>query len=250
MKKRGYSASFAAGLTVASSTMGMIIPPSMAMVLYAIVAQGSVGQLFMAGIIPELMIGIFQLFIVYWRSLRRNYPTEDVPLTKSNITLQFKRSGLVLLMPIVVVGSVVFGIATPTESAGLGVLYGLFVGLFIVGWDSLRSFPRSLRNAIIMSAKIMIVIAFSQLYIWVLALERIPDTLAAYVIGLDLGPTALLMLVAVIILIAGTFIDVSRAILLLTPVHLPAVTAVGVSGEPFEVIMISGLAVGACTHPP
>jgi tripartite ATP-independent transporter DctM subunit len=249
MKRRGYSASFAAGITVASSTMGMIIPPSMAMVLYAIVAQESVGQLFMAGIVPGIMIGLFQFVIVYWLSARRGYPTEDVAFTRKNVVLQFRRSGLVLLMPLVVVGSVVFGIATPTESAGLGVLYGLVIGLFIVGLDSFKTFPKSLHNAIVTTAKIMIVIAFSQLYIWVLALERIPDLLAAYVIGLDLGPTALLLLIAVIILLAGTFIDVSPAILLLTPVFLPAAAAVGVSGVHFGVVMVSGLAVGACTPP-
>ncbi len=249
MKKRGYSVSFAAGITVASSTMGMIIPPSMAMVLYAIVAQESVGQLFMAGIIPGIMIGVFQMFIVYWLSKRRNYPVEDVAFTRKNVTLQLRRSGFVLLMPLLVVGSVVFGVATPTESAGLGVLYGLIIGLFIVGWDSLRSFPSSLRSSIITTSKIMIIIAFSVLYIWVLALERIPDAVAAYVVSLDLEPTLLLALVAVIILLSGTFIDVSPAILLLTPVLLPAVKAVGVSGVHFGVVMISGLAVGACTPP-
>ncbi|MGH1543239.1 MAG: TRAP transporter large permease [Arenicella sp.] len=249
MKKRGYSVSFAAGITVASSTMGMIIPPSMAMVLYAIVAQESVGQLFMAGIIPGIMIGVFQMFIVYWLSKRRNYPVEDVAFTRKNVTLQLRRSGFVLLMPLLVVGSVVFGVATPTESAGLGVLYGLIIGLFIVGWDSLRSFPSSLRSSIITTSKIMIIIAFSVLYIWVLALERIPDAVAAYVVSLDLEPALLLALVAVIILLSGTFIDVSPAILLLTPVLLPAVKAVGVSGVHFGVVMISGLAVGACTPP-
>ena len=249
MKRRGYSVRFAAGITVASSTMGMIIPPSMGMVLYAIVAQESVGQLFMAGIIPGIMIGFFQFGIVYWLSIRRDYPMEKVPFTAENVVRQFRRSGLVLLMPILVVGSVVFGIATPTESAGLGVLYGLIIGFFIVGMDSFKTFPRSLHSAIITTAKIMVVIAFSQLYIWVLALERIPDTLAAFVISLELGPTALLMLMSVVILIAGTFIDVSPAILLLTPVLLPAVTAVGVSPVHFGVLMVSGLAVGTCTPP-
>ena len=249
MKRRGYSASFAAGITVASSTMGMIIPPSMAMVLYAIVAQESVGRLFMGGIIPGISIGLLQLLIVYWLSIRRSYPTEDVVLTPGSVARGLRRSGPVLLMPMLVVGSIVFGIATPTESAGLGVFYGVIIGLFIVGLDSFRTFPRSLRAAIITTAKIMVVIAFSQLYIWVLALERIPDQLAAYVIGLELAPTALLIVVALIVLVAGTFIDVSPAILLLTPVLLPAAEAVGISPVHFGVIMVSGLAVGACTPP-
>ncbi len=106
-----------------------------------------------------------------------------------------------------------------------------------------------MRAAILTSAKIMMIIAFSQLYIWVLALERIPDALAAYVISLDLGPIALMLVITAVILVAGTFIDVSPAILLLTPVLLPAAQSVGISGVHFGVVMVSGLAVGACTPP-
>lgn len=249
MKRRGYPVRFSAGITVASSTMGMIIPPSVPMVLYAITAQESVGRLFMGGVIPGLMIGIFQLFIVYWISSRRGYPTEDFPFTLENVLSQARRGGFVLLMPVLVVGSVVFGIATPTESAGLGVLYGIIIGFFIVGFAAIRTLPDSLRTAIIISSKIMMIIAFSQLYIWVLALERIPDQLAAYVVSLNLGPVALMIVIALLILAAGTFIDVSPAILLLTPVLLPAAQAVGVSSVHFGVVMVCGLAVGACTPP-
>lgn len=249
MKKRGYPASFAAGITVASSTMGMIIPPSVAMVIYAIVAQESVGKLFLGGIIPGLMVGVFQLFIVWYLARKNNYPIEDVPFTLAEAFRQFKRSGAVILMPILIVGSVVFAIATPTETAGLAVLYGITIGLFITGFRVLKQMPSALRDAIITSAKIMTIIAFSQLYIWVLALERVPDQLADFVIGLDLSPTALMLLIAMIVLIAGTFIDVSPAILLLTPVLLPAAQSVGVNGVHFGVVLVSGLAVGACTPP-
>lgn len=249
MEKRGYPTNFAAGITVASSTMGMVIPPSVPMVIYAIAAQESVGQLFLGGLIPGLMIGVLQLGIVYWISRRRNYPTENVDFTFNNAILQTRRAGPVAVMPILIVGSVVFGIATPTESAALGVFYGLIVGIVITGFGTLKTLPQSMRKAIIISAQIMMIIAFSQLYVWVLALERVPDVLAAYVIDLNLGPTALLLVIAAAILIAGTVIDVSPAILLLTPVLLPAVNAVGVSGVHFGVIMVSALAVGACTPP-
>ncbi|SDQ14187.1 TRAP transporter large permease [Pseudovibrio sp. Tun.PSC04-5.I4] len=249
MKKRGYPASFAAGITVASSTMGMVIPPSVPMVIYAIVAQESVGQLFLGGLVPGLLIGVFQLAIVYVISKRKDYPTQPIAWTLENAVAQVKGAGLVIIMPILIVGSVVFGIATPTESAGLGVLYGLILGFFLTGVGSLKRLPASMRVAIITSAKIMMIIAFSQLYIWVLALERVPDMLAAYVVSMDLGPTALMLVIALVILIAGTFIDVSPAILLLTPVLLPAATATGVSGVQFGVVLVSGLAVGACTPP-
>ncbi len=249
MKKRGYPAAFASGITVASSTMGMIIPPSVPMVLYAITAQESVGRLFLGGLIPGIMIGVFQLFTVLAVARKSEYPREEVSMTWDNITRQIRRSAFVVVMPVFVVGSVVFGVATATEAAGLGVLYALIIGFFIFGIRSIKDFPESLRSAIITSAKIMMIIAFSQLYVWVLALERIPDQLAAFVTNLDLGPTAMLLLINVIVLAAGTFIDVSPAILLLTPVLLPAAQAVGVSGVQFGVVLISGLAVGACTPP-
>ena len=249
MKKRRYPAAFASGITVASSTMGMIIPPSVPMVLYAITAQESVGRLFLGGLIPGLMIGVFQLFTVLAISRKNKYPREEVSMTRDNITRQIRRSAFVVVMPVFVVGSVVFGVATATEAAGLGVLYALIIGFFIIGVRSIKGFPESLRSAIITSAKIMMIIAFSQLYVWVLALERIPELLAAYVTNLDLGPIAMLLLINVIVLAAGTFIDVSPAILLLTPVLLPAAQAVGVSGVQFGVVLISGLAVGACTPP-
>lgn len=249
MKKRGYPAQFAAGITVASSTMGMIIPPSVAMVIYAIAAQESVGQLFLGGVIPGLMVGIFQLAIVWYLSRKNDYPTEAVPFTLAEAWRQIRRSAIVAVMPLLIVGSVVFGIATPTETAGMAVAYGLLIGFLIVGLTSLKQLPGAMRAAILTSAKIMMIIAFSQLYIWVLALERIPDALAAYVISLDLGPIALMLVITAVILVAGTFIDVSPAILLLTPVLLPAAQSVGISGVHFGVVMVSGLAVGACTPP-
>ncbi|MES0881018.1 TRAP transporter large permease [Roseibium sp. SCP14] len=249
MKKRGYPAHFAAGITVASSTMGMIIPPSVAMVIYAIAAQESVGQLFLGGVIPGLMVGIFQLGIVWYLSKKNDYPTEVVPFTLAEAWRQIRRSAVVAIMPLLIVGSVVFGVATPTETAGMAVAYGLLIGMLIVGLGSIKQLPDAMRAAILTSAKIMMIIAFSQLYIWVLALERIPDALAAYVISLDLGPIALMLVITVVILIAGTFIDVSPAILLLTPVLLPAAQSVGISGVHFGVVMVSGLAVGACTPP-
>lgn len=249
MEKRGYPKSFAAGITVASSTMGMIIPPSVPMILYAIVAQESVGQLFLGGIIPGIMVGVFQLFLVWFVAKQKNYPTEDIPFTFDEGLKQFKRSAVVLIMPLLIVGSVVFGIASPTETAGLAVAYGLLIGLFITGSSVLKEMPDMMRHAIITSAKIMMIIAFSQLYIWVLALERVPDQLADYVVSLGLGPIGLMLVIAVLVLIAGTFIDVSPAILLLTPVLLPAAQSVGVSGVHFGVVLVSALAVGACTPP-
>ena len=249
MRKRNYSASFASGITVASSTMGMIIPPSVPIVLYAIVAQESVGRLFLGGLIPGLMIGILQIVIMLTIAQRRQYPRET---PASGLGLDFRRmvaSAAVLAMPVLVVGAVVLGIATAVESAGLGVLFGLLLGAMLIGSRAITALPESLRAAVMMSAKIMTIIAFSQLFVWILILERVPEAMAAFVIGLDLGPVVVLLLIAAIVLVLGTFIDVSPAILLLTPTLLPAAVAAGVSPVQFGIVLISGLAVGACTPP-
>ena len=245
MEKRGYPKDFATGLTVASSTMGMIIPPSVPMILFAVTAQLSVGKLFLAGVFPGILVGVFQLGLALWLAHRNGYPKEASAFSAS----LFARSLYILIMPLFVVGVVVLGIATATESAGLGVLYAILVGFFLTRYLTLKQFYKVLRTSILTSAKIMMIIAFSQVFIWVLALERVPEAVAALVEGKNLAPIALLLVIIAIILIAGTFIDVSPAILLLTPVFLPAVTAVGVSPILFGVILVTGLAVGACTPP-
>ena len=249
MKRRGYPEDFAAGLTVASSTMGMIIPPSIPMVLFAVTAQVSVGKLFMAGVIPGLMVGVFQVVFTLWISARKNYPKEDTKFELRKLLVETGRSAYILLLPVFVVGAVVFGVATATESAGLGVFYAIVIGCFLTRRLTRAEFIKALRQSILTSAKIMIIIAFSKLFIWILAYERLPDGLAEMVKGFDLSLFWLMMLMIVIILLAGTFIDVSPAILLLTPIFLPMVIAAGGSPILFGVVLVVGLAVGACTPP-
>tara|TARA_B110000003_G_scaffold48616_1_gene47204 strand:+ start:10876 stop:12144 length:1269 start_codon:yes stop_codon:yes gene_type:complete len=245
MEKRGYPKPFAAGLTVASSTMGMIIPPSIPMILFAVTAQVSVGKLFLGGIIPGILVGVLQLMLTLWLAHQRGYPKESSSFSLALLV----RSLYILVMPLFVVGTVVLGIATATESAGLGVLYTILVGFFLTKHLTWREFYKVVRTSILTSAKIMMIIAFSQVFIWVLALERLPETVAALVEGKDLAPFAMLFMIISIILLAGTFIDVSPAILLLTPVFLPAIINAGISPIVFGVILVTGLAVGACTPP-
>ncbi|MDB4794803.1 TRAP transporter large permease, partial [bacterium] len=249
MKRRGYPEDFAAGLTVASSTMGMIIPPSIPMVLFAVTAQVSVGKLFMAGVIPGLMVGVFQVVFTLWISARKNYPKEDAEFDLRKLLIETGRSAYILLLPVFVVGAVVFGVATATESAGLGVFYSIVIGCFLTRRLTRAEFIKALRQSILTSAKIMIIIAFSKLFIWILAYERLPDGLAEMVKGFDLSLFWLMMLMIVIILLAGTFIDVSPAILLLTPIFLPMVITAGGAPILFGVVLVVGLAVGACTPP-
>ena len=249
MKNRGYPEDYAAGLTVASSTMGMIIPPSIPMVLFAVTAQESVGRLFLGGVIPGILVGLLQLLITAWISKKNSYPRENRNVSLKIILKMTIKYSYILFMPFFVVGSVIFGIATATESAALGVFYALIIGGFLIKSLSLKKINSALKSSVLTSAKIMIVIAFSKIFIWVLAYERIPDGLSEMITGLGLQPTSMLLLFIIIILIAGTFIDVSPAILLFTPVFLPSIVDMGISPILFGVVLVIGLAVGACTPP-
>lgn len=249
MVKKGYTPQFSCGVTVASSTMGMIIPPSVPMIIYALVSEESVGQLFMGSLIPGVMIGVLMLVITLVLSHLRRYPKEEITLTHAQKIRRVQQSVLALIMPLFVVGSVVFGVATATESAGIGATYALLVGAFIIRQLKLRDVPELMRSAIMTSSNVMIIIALSQLYIWILALEHIPQELVMFVTSMDLSPVLMLLVLNVIIIVTGTFVDVSPAILLLTPVFLPAARAMGVDGIQFGVILISGLAIGLVTPP-
>ena len=218
------------------------------MVLYAVVAQQSVGKLFLGGVFPGLLVGVLQLVLVRLLAAVGADPERE-PVTVASAAARAARSLPVLLMPVCVVGSVVFGIATATESAALGVLYAALVGFALTRALRISSFWRCLQATSLTSAKIMIVIALSQAYIWILALERVPEAIAEFVIELGLGATGTLLLVDLIVLAAGTVIDVSPAILLLTPVFAPALQDLGVSPILFGVLLVTGLAVGACTPP-
>ena len=249
MKNRGYPEDYAAGLTVASSTMGMIIPPSIPMVLFAVTAQESVGRLFLGGVLPGILVGMLQLLITVWISKKNSYPRENRNISLKIILKMTVKYSYILFMPFFVVGSVIFGIATATESAALGVFYALIIGGFLIKSLSLKKINSALKSSVLTSAKIMIIIAFSKIFIWVLAYERIPDGLSEMITGLGLQPTSMLLLFIIIILIAGTFIDVSPAILLFTPVFLPSIVDMGISPILFGVVLVIGLAVGACTPP-
>lgn len=249
MIKKGYSPRFACGITVASSTMGMVIPPSVPMIIYALVSEQSVGKLFLGGLIPGLMIGVFMLAITICLSHVRKYPREDIVLSRPEKILRVRQSLLALIMPLFVVGAVVGGVATATESAGIGVLYAMLIGGLALRSLKWKQLPELMKQSIMTSANVMIIIGLSKLYIWILALERVPQLMSGFVSELDLPVFVILIIINLIILATGTFVDVSPAILLLAPVFLPCIEALGVSPIQFGVILISGLAVGLVTPP-
>jgi tripartite ATP-independent transporter DctM subunit len=249
MERKGYSRDFASGITVASATMGMIIPPSIPMVIYAFMASESVGKLFLAGAIPGIMIGMFQLGINAVISVRRKYPVEELRLGVRQIFHRLNQGILPLLMPVFVVLSVVIGLTTATEAAGIGVLYAFLVGFFIYRSLKANHLPLLFRDSIKSSVTVMIITAFSSLYTWILALERVPEQVASFLLGLSVPLFIILLGFDLILLLIGTFVDVAPAIILLTPVFLPALKSLGVSPIQFGAIMITGMAIGLVTPP-
>ncbi|WP_319530206.1 TRAP transporter large permease [uncultured Cohaesibacter sp.] len=249
MRNKGYPVRTATGLIAASSTMGMIIPPSIPMVIYAFAASESVGRLFLGSLFAGVMVGVFMMGIVLVLARRNDYPCEEVDLSMSNVMRCTMEGVPALFMPLIVVGSVVTGIATATESAAVGALYALIVGLFIYRGITIADLPKLFGEAILSSANVMVIIAFSGVFTWILALEHVTQTIGLLFMDLQLGPQSALLVVAVIILLIGFFVDVSPAILLLTPVFLPALKLLGVSPIQFGAVLISGLAVGLVTPP-
>ena len=221
MKKRGYPEDYAAGLTVASSTMGMIIPPSIPMVLYAVTAQESVGRLFLGGVFPGIMVGVLQLLITIWISNKYSYPREERDVSLKIILQMTLRYAYILFMPFFVVGSVIFGIATATESAALGVFYALVIGTFLIRSLSYQRIYKALKISVLTSAKIMIIIAFSKIFIWVLAYERVPDGLSEMITGFGLGTAGMLLLFIFIILLSGMTLPLFALNLALVNDYIP-----------------------------
>jgi tripartite ATP-independent transporter DctM subunit len=249
MERRGYSREYAAGITVAATTNGMIIPPSIPMVIFAFMATESVGKLFLSTAIPGLILGLVQMGINGIISRKRNYPVEDIQFTVPAVVSRLRNGVLPLLMPVFVIGAVVIGLTTATEAAGVGVLYAFLAGALFYHELKPRHIPPMLRESIMSSSNVMIITAFSGLYTWILALEKAPDRVAAFVLGLDLPLWVILLVLDVIILAVGFFVDVAPAIILLTPVFMPALKALGVSPIQFGAILIVGMAVGLVTPP-
>ena len=249
MQRKGYPVRMSAGLIAASSTMGMIIPPSIPMVIYAFAASESVGKLFLGSLIAGVMVGVFMMTITLFLAHKNRYPREEVDFSWSEIRRCSAEGVPALIMPLIVVGSVVSGITTATESAAAGTVYALLVGMYYYKGITWRDLPRLFKEAILSSANVMIIIAFSGVFTWILALEHVTEAVGLLFARMQFSPVTALLAVDVIILAVGFFVDVSPAILLLTPVFLPALKMLGVSPIQFGAVLISGLAVGLVTPP-
>lgn len=249
MEDLGYPPDASAGITVASSTMGMIIPPSTPMIVYSMISGASVGALFMAGAVSGLLIGATQLVLVYIISHRRGWHPKRTPFVFKEFASAILSGIPALLMPLFIIICVSFGVCTASESAGVAVLYSLLVGFFVYKELTWKAVLEALKKTLISSYSIMIIIGFTTIFTWVLTMQKVPQIVANFFIGLNMPAWGIALVFCVMILMIGTFIDVSPAILLLTPIMLPVMQNYGFSALQFGAMMITGLAIGLVTPP-
>jgi tripartite ATP-independent transporter DctM subunit len=243
-----YTPSYAAALTAASSVIGPIVPPSIPMVLYALVSDASIGYLFLAGVVPGVLMGLAQMAIVVVTARRRNFPVEaPVPLRElPGITL---RAFPALLMPVVLLGGIYGGVMTPTEAAAIAAAYAFAISILLYRslsppqiYDSLLASARS-------SASIGMLIAGALAFNYVVTIENIPETLRAILAGFELSPTSFLILVNVILLVLGCFLEGTAILLIIVPVFVPTAMALGIDMVHFGIVVVVNIMLGLITPP-
>ncbi len=249
MEQEGYPPDASAGITVASSTMGMIIPPSTPMVVYAMISGASIGALFMAGAVPGILIGLTQLILVYVISHRKGWHPAKTAFSAKRFWKAIFSGIPALLMPLFIIVCVSFGICTASESAGVAVLYSMIVGFFIYKELTWKNVWNALKKTLISSSSVMIIIGFSSIFTWVLTIQKVPDMVANFFMSMNMPAWGIALMFDVLILIIGTFIDVSPAILMLTPIMLPVMQSYGFTALQFGAMLITGLAIGLVTPP-
>ena len=248
LKARGYREDSSAALIAAAGTIGVVIPPSVPMVLYAVIAEVSVSNLFKAGFIPGFVMGAILILIALYQGKKLNYPKgNNFSLKRVLKTFIYAIPGI--LMPVIILGGIFSGIFTPSEAAVIAVAYAVLVSAFIYRDLTLKSLFEIMLGSARTSAVIMIIIAASGPFGWCLANWKIPETISSAVLSVSSNKYIIMLLISIIILIAGVFMETSSAIILLTPVFLPLIRALGISTMHFGVLFVVGIAIGMITPP-
>ena len=249
MEKHGYDRSFAAALTAASSVIGPIIPPSIPVIIYALIVSGvSVPALFMAGVVPGLLLAVF-LSAYVMLTVKVEDPLPEVAMEQQPATQALLGGILPLLMPVFVVGSILAGIVTPTEAASFAVAYALFLGAFVYRKITLGALPRIFTEAMRDSAVILVIIAAVGAANWLLTYNRVPNMLTDWVLGNVDSKTTFLIAVILLFLFVGLFLEGIAAMLVLVPILHPIAVSMGVDPVHFGILVIFNLMIGLITPP-
>jgi tripartite ATP-independent transporter DctM subunit len=248
MRSRGYDMPFAVGVTAASSTMGPIIPPSLPLVVYGFSASTSVGELFLAGVVPGLMMAAAMHLQVAYFARQRAYPVEARASWRERLHAM-RVSGPALLMPLIIMGGIVLGVATPTEAAAVAAAYALLIGVVVYRSFDGASILASLRETFETTAVVMLMVGASSLFGWILVRENAAQEFSRFMLAVISEPWQALVVLNAILLVAGMFLETVAVILIAVPIFLPVLAQYGIDPVHFGIVMVLNLMIGLMTPP-
>lgn len=250
MERSGYDRKFSTALICASSIMGPIIPPSILMVVYALAVPGvGVASLFLSGVIPGMLIAVFLMAANYMYALKRNYPKEKFQLNFGRVVKTLKETIWALLLPVVIMGGIISGAFTVTEASGMGVLYTLVITWMFSRKQLMAELPNALLRTGTTLGSILIIVAFANLFAWILATQQIPQQIATLVGKATNNAYLFLLVTNILLLVAGCFIEGAAAIFLIAPIFAPIAVKLGIDPLHFGMIFVGNLAIGLITPP-
>jgi C4-dicarboxylate transporter DctM subunit len=251
MKEEGYDLDFSAAITAASSTMGPIIPPSIPMIIYGVSAEQSIGALFLAGIIPGLLIGLALMAVAYFSNSQPQAPSgaRAEAANWRSLLVGARDALLALFMPAFILGGILAGIFTPTEAAAVSVLYAFLVGRFVYNELSWRQLPALMQESLVVTAVIMFIIANAAIFGWLVAALQLPQKIIGLLTAGISSRWLILILINFFLLLVGTFMETTASLIILTPVLLPLAKQIGLDPIHFGTIMVLNLVIGLTTPP-
>ncbi|WP_282610321.1 TRAP transporter large permease [Pelagibius sp. Alg239-R121] len=248
MRDRGYGDRLSVGVTAASSIIGPLIPPSLPMIIVGFVGNISIGKLFVAGFMPGLLMAVCLSAMIYFIAKRNNLP-RDGAFSFSGVRSSFNRAFLSLLTPIIIVGGILGGLFTPTEAAIAASAYAILLGLVVYRTLDLSGLWRASRETAEMTASILFIVSAASIFAWILTSERIAEQFSVFVFGFTEDPLIILLLINLLLLLVGCFLETIAAISILTPVLLPIAVQAGIDPVQFGVMMVLNLMIGLLTPP-
>lgn len=248
MKEAGFDDDFSAGITAASAIVGPIIPPSIPFVIYALLSSTSVAGLFLGGMIPGILIGFSLMIITYFMARKRNYPYRKIPTAKE-IVQAFVQGIIPLIMPIIILGGILSGVFTATEASGIAVIYAIIVGFLVYKNIALKDFFNALVSTAKTTGVIFVIIACSNIFNWALVVEGIPQSMTYFVLQVFKDRTMLLLAINIVLLIVGTFMEGTAAMIILVPILVRITSAYNVEPIMLGVIVVLNLMIGLLTPP-
>lgn len=248
MKKKGYPVAESTVILAAGSTIGPIIPPSIQMVIFSVTASASVGKMLMGGVLPGITMGICLMIIAFFRARKQNWPREQKADGKQ-IWTTFKGAIWALLMPVIIVGGIVGGVFTATEAAVIASVYAFTVGKFVYKKLTFKDVFPIMKKTFLQTAQVTIIISAAGILGWLMTKNQIPAKLSAELLSITNSKVVLLLLINLILLILGCFMETTAIVLLITPVFLPIINSLGMNVVHFGVFMLLNLCIGLITPP-